>query len=100
MSRIRITVMEAFPDAVRLVELQLGENATVADALSAPAVVAAFPDAASRPFGIYARRVDASTKLRDGDRIELYRPLIADAKKNRMERVARQREARSADRKR
>jgi putative ubiquitin-RnfH superfamily antitoxin RatB of RatAB toxin-antitoxin module len=97
MNRIRVSVIEALPDSVRMVELQLDADSRVADALTHPEVLEVFPDAPERAFGIYAKRVDPSTALHDGDRIELYRPLIADPKQSRMERV---RIARESGRKR
>ncbi len=98
MTKIHVSVVEAFSHDVRAVELWLDAGASVADALSAPGILEAFPDAENRPFGIHAHRADNTATLHDGDRIELYRPLIADAKKNRMERVAQQRGTRNRTR--
>ncbi len=95
MTKIRVSVVEAFPDGLRAVELLLDAGATVAEALRTAEAMAAFPDAPDRPFGVYSRRVEETDALRDGDRIELYRPLIADAKQNRMARVKAAREAKS-----
>ena len=87
MSKIHVSVVEAFADSASTVELLLDAGSTVADALATPEVQALFPDAQRRAFGIYSRRMEEPALLREGDRIELYRPLIADAKQNRMERV-------------
>ena len=39
------------------------------------------------PLGIFGKRVKDDTVLRDGDRIEVYRPLVADPKDARRKRV-------------
>jgi putative ubiquitin-RnfH superfamily antitoxin RatB of RatAB toxin-antitoxin module len=39
--------------------------------------------------GIYGRRVTLDTKLADGDRVEIYRPLRADPKEARRQRARR-----------
>ena len=41
------------------------------------------------PVGIFGRRVDRQSLVTDGDRVELYRPLIVDPKDARRERVKR-----------
>jgi hypothetical protein len=43
--------------------------------------------------GIFGQRCPPATRLRDGDRIELYRPLLADPKDARRTRVTAQRTA-------
>lgn len=64
------------------------EGATVLDALAA----SGWNDAAgvSRPaqveFGIWGRRCGAGQPVREGDRVEVYRPLVADPKVARRER--------------
>jgi putative ubiquitin-RnfH superfamily antitoxin RatB of RatAB toxin-antitoxin module len=44
-------------------------------------------DPAQWKLGIFARRVAPDAKVHAGDRIEIYRPLIADAKIARRERA-------------
>lgn len=51
------------------------------------------------PIGLFGRKIRADQPLRDGDRLELYRPLTADPRQRRRARVdARRREGRSAPR--
>lgn len=88
MDAITVEVVLALPERVERIALQLPLNSTLAQALNTPAVLACFPDAATLPAGIFGQRCEPSRTLRDGDRIELYRPLLADAKAARRERAA------------
>jgi len=73
-----------------LIELPAG--ACVADAFAASGLREAFPgvDLSSGLFGVWGRKADAEQALQDGDRVEIYRPLLVDPKVARRERFARQ----------
>jgi putative ubiquitin-RnfH superfamily antitoxin RatB of RatAB toxin-antitoxin module len=82
----------ALPDRAVEIEARLPAGATVADALRAfPAHETAGVDLASAPVGVWGRRVERDRVLGDGDRVEIYRPLIADPKTARRKRAARHR---------
>ena len=87
---IEVEVIDALPNQVWRIRLQLPENASVGQALADPRVIEHCPDVAHRTVGIFGSRCRADRRLRDGDRIELYRPLIIDAKEARRERAAEQ----------
>jgi putative ubiquitin-RnfH superfamily antitoxin RatB of RatAB toxin-antitoxin module len=79
MRTITVTVVLALPDRAMDVEVRLPEGATAADALARfPAHQAGDVDLATAPIGIWGRRVERSHTLADGDRLEIYRPLVAD----------------------
>jgi putative ubiquitin-RnfH superfamily antitoxin RatB of RatAB toxin-antitoxin module len=88
-ANIRIEVVHALPEAYQSLWLVLDSGARVADALE-QAGRQGFLDLvevdASR-LAIFSRLVDASTPLRDGDRIEVLRPLQADPKQARRNRA-------------
>jgi putative ubiquitin-RnfH superfamily antitoxin RatB of RatAB toxin-antitoxin module len=88
-SEITVTVVYALPAAVTEIEVRLAAGATVADAIERSGIAARLPDVdiAGAPVGIFGKRVRRDTTLGDGDRVELYRRLIADPK------VARRRRA-------
>ena len=88
MSGLRIRVVMAWPHRFLERELVLEAGATVADAVREAALGQAGEVAGYAVFGIAA---EASTPLRDGDRVELLRPLQADPKDARRRRAARQR---------
>jgi putative ubiquitin-RnfH superfamily antitoxin RatB of RatAB toxin-antitoxin module len=87
----RCTVAYALPERQWLWPLELPDAATVADALAAARVLAV--DAPALPWddatvGIYGVACARDAPFRDGDRIEVYRPLAADPRAARRERVA------------
>lgn len=81
--RIAVEVVVARPERQTLHRLLLPEGSTVGDALAASGL-----DAAPGRVGIYGTVVPAKTVLRDGDRVEIYRPLRADPKDLRRLRAA------------
>jgi len=90
MSEITVTVVYALPGAATEIEVRLVEGATVAEAIERSGIAARLPgaDIAGAPVGIFGKRVRRDTMLGDGDRIELYRRLIADPKARRRGRSA------------
>jgi uncharacterized protein len=85
---ITVEVVLALPERQILRRLQLPEGSTVEDALAASGLTEKL-----RPggVGIYGKAVPAKTMLREGDRVEIYRPLRADPKDLRRKRAARAR---------
>lgn len=88
-ARIRVSVLHAEPGRVFSVELALPRGATVADAIDRSGVRSARPDVDIRDdcLGIFARKAGLQTTLRDGDRVEIYRPLKVDPKEARRRRA-------------
>lgn len=85
---MRILVAAALPSRQEVIELDLPEGASVAQAIERSGVVARFPELAGAQAGVWGRRVSLGHALREGDRVELYRPVSADAKALRRERAA------------
>lgn len=87
---MRIYVAYVAPDGEVLVALDVAAGTTVADALGLHAVTERLP-VAPDPAGlaIFGERVSGATPLRDGDRIEITRPLRADPKHMRRDRAGR-----------
>jgi hypothetical protein len=79
---MRVLVALALPGRQEVIELEMPEGSTVQDAIRAAGPAERFPqiDAASLKAGIWSRAAARTTKLRDGDRVELYRELKADPK--------------------
>lgn len=76
---MKVEIIAAWPRRHQSVEVELAEGATVADALQ----VAAFDLAEVSGYAIFGVRADLDTRLRDGDRVELLRPLLMDPKEAR-----------------
>ena len=87
--RLRVTVAIALAGRQEVIELELPDGATVADALTAARVPERVPGwtPAGSVVGIWSRQCDPSRALRDGDRVEVYRSLQADPKQSRRARA-------------
>lgn len=79
---INIQVCYASDAAQFLRALQVPAGSTIEQAIALSGVAQAVPgfDLAALQVGIYAKKKELGTVLREHDRIELYRPLIADPK--------------------
>lgn len=86
---INVEVVYALPGKQVLWQVQLAEGATVADAIHQSGVLETFPDIdlARNKVGIFSKLVKLDESLRDRDRVEIYRPLIADPKEVRRKRA-------------
>ena len=79
---LRVEVVQARPDGAEVVAVRLADGATVRDALAASGLK-------GNQAGIFGRRVTLDTRLADGDRVEIYRPLKLDPKEARRARARR-----------
>jgi putative ubiquitin-RnfH superfamily antitoxin RatB of RatAB toxin-antitoxin module len=79
---MRIEVVHARPDEAEVVVVSLADGATVRDALAAAGMQ-------GNRAGIFGKRVAMDTRLADGDRVEVYRPLAIDPKEARRRRARR-----------
>ena len=86
---INVEVIYALPDQQPLLRVRLAEGATVEEAIRQSGVLDAFPDIdlAKNKVGIFSKLVKLDEKVRDKDRVEIYRPLIADPKEVRRKRA-------------
>jgi uncharacterized protein len=88
--RIRIEVAYALPGQQQVLPVDLPAGATVADALEAAGLRERFPelDLDNAKVGIFGKLTRRDTVLKARDRVEVYRPLIADPKEVRRKRAA------------
>jgi uncharacterized protein len=96
---IEIEVVYAAVDRQLLLAIELPAGTTVREALEISGIGEQFPevDLAHCPVGIFGKAVaDADIRVvRAGDRIEIYRPLLADPKEVRRLRAAKAAEAKA-----
>ena len=87
---LNIEVCYALSDHQERVMLKLAPETTVEQAIVASGILAKYPeiDLSRNKVGIYAKLCKLDAGLRDGDRVEIYRPLIADPKEVRKQRAA------------
>ncbi|HET7161100.1 MAG TPA: RnfH family protein [Rhodanobacteraceae bacterium] len=86
---VRVSLVYAEPERVFSVTLELPDGATVADAIDRSGIQTARPDIDIRAdrVGIFSRKATRASRLRDGDRVEIYRPLKIDPKEARRRRA-------------
>lgn len=91
MPDIHVEVVYALPDKQYICSVKLAEGATVEDAIKDSGLLLLRKDIelSSSKVGIFNRPVKLGDLLQDGDRVEIYRPLIADPKDIRRQRAAR-----------
>jgi len=77
---LRVEVVDARPDGTEVVAVRLPDGSTVRDALAASGLKGA-------QVGIFGKRATMDTRLADGDRVEIYRPLAMDPKETRRRRA-------------
>jgi putative ubiquitin-RnfH superfamily antitoxin RatB of RatAB toxin-antitoxin module len=86
---IRIEVAFAAKDKQVLLGLSVPEGTTVAEGINRSDIQNEFPDLKMHidTVGIFSRKVPLDHVLKEGDRIEIYRPLIVDPKEVRRQRA-------------
>lgn len=87
----QITVLVAFalPHKQKIIEVQVDASLPISEIIAQSGIDKHFLDVDfSKPkVGVFNRAVKLTDHCRDGDRIEIYRPLIADPKAARMRRA-------------
>ncbi|AUN95261.1 RnfH family protein [Pseudazoarcus pumilus] len=87
---INVEVAYALPHSHEIVKLVLPQCSTVGDAVKASGLLEKHPEIdldGANKVGIYAKLTKPDAELRDRDRVEIYRPLIADPKAVRKKRA-------------
>lgn len=86
---IRIEIAYALPHEQILKSLQVAQGITAEQAIRQSGILEKQPeiDLAKNKIGIFGKLAKLDTALRDKDRVEIYRPLIADPKEVRKKRA-------------
>ncbi len=93
---IRVEVAYALPDRQAILAVEVPEGTSALEAARRSGIATRFEglDLDNAKLGIFGKLVGPGQVLREGDRVEIYRPLIADPKEVRKARAARVREQR------
>lgn len=88
--KISVDVCYALASKQEVVTVSLPAGSTLGDALEASGLLVKYPeiDVKKNKFGIWNKLAKVDAALRQRDRIEIYRPLIADPKEVRKQRAA------------
>lgn len=82
---LKIEVAYANPSEQRIVNVEVEEGSTIEAAISRSGILAVFPeiDLSKQKVGVFSKPRELTDLVNDGDRIEIYRPLIIDPKEAR-----------------
>lgn len=89
--KIQLEVVYGLADEQSLLSFQADEGITVEEAIQQSGILDEYPDidlAKENKVGLFGKLTKLSQTLRDKDRVEIYRPLIADPKEVRKRRAA------------
>jgi len=86
---ICVEVAYATPERQEIVSVELPVGTSVAEAIQRSGLRNRFPGLEIDPagVGIFSRKVPLDQVLEDGDRVEIYRPLLVDPRDSRRERA-------------
>ena len=99
-TKIKVEVSYALPDKQQIIALDVEQGCTVFTAAEQSGVAKQFPDLdlTTVKMGVFSKVVSKPKEalLAEGDRVEIYRPLIADPKEVRKLRAAKKQAAKDA----
>jgi putative ubiquitin-RnfH superfamily antitoxin RatB of RatAB toxin-antitoxin module len=87
---VQVYVAYATPQDEFIHPMRVPPGTTIGQAIEGSGVLARYPDInlVTQPVGIYGKKKTLDTVLRERDRIEIYRALVADPKDSRRRRAA------------
>lgn len=87
---LQVYVIYATPQDEFIHPMRVAPGTTIGQAIEASGVLEQFPEInlVTQPVGIYGKKKALDTVLRERDRVEIYRPLLADPKESRRKRAA------------
>lgn len=90
MAELNIEVVFAVPEKQHLIDLRVPDGATIHDVLQRSEVAAILGEASGdvHQVGIWGRVADRKQRIRAGDRVEIYRPLMMDPREARRRHAA------------
>jgi hypothetical protein len=92
---MRIEVAYALPDRQIIVPLEVEQGITISQAIERSGILDRFPeiDLTENKVGVFGKLGKLEDSLADGDRIEIYRKLVADPKQARRQRAEKEHNA-------
>ena len=91
---ITVEVAYATPDKQMIIGIEVPEGTMLSEAIQLSNIVAEFPeiDLETAKTGVFGKMAKADKVLRDKDRVEIYRKLIADPKESRRQQAEMQKQ--------
>ncbi|MCL9783958.1 RnfH family protein [Vibrio sp. S4M6] len=96
---IHVEVVYALPHEQRVLNLAVSSEMTVKEIIEHSGVLEQYPqiDLDKNKVGVFSRNISLDATVNDKDRIEIYRPLLADPKEIRRKRAEQAKEVGKAD---
>ena len=89
---MKVEVCHARADGATRIPVEVEDGGTLGNAVDRSGIATLLSlDMSTLSFAIFGRRASRDTRLHDGDRIELLRPLLVDPKEARHRRAAKKR---------
>lgn len=87
---IDVEVAYALPDEQVILPVRVPSSATIQEVIDQSGILTRYPqiDLKQHKVGVFGKLSKLTATLRPGDRVEIYRPLIADPKEVRRQRAA------------
>ena len=76
-------------------QLQVPEGATILDVLHTSKIFEIHPETCNMAYGIFGKTLPLTSPVVQGDRVEVYRPLLIDPKEKRRQRVVNKKSTKS-----
>ncbi|MGM0562709.1 MAG: RnfH family protein [Pseudomonadota bacterium] len=91
---MRVEVAYARPDEQQIIPVEVPVDCRIDEAIEASGIVEKFPeiDLDEQKVGVFGALMKLDDRLREGDRVEIYRKLIIDPKEARKNRLAKKKE--------
>lgn len=88
--KITVEVAYALPEAQYILSLQVKPGTTALEAIALSGILQTLPEISAYPggIGVFGKLVSGDYILQPRDRVEIYRPLLADPKQARRQRAA------------
>ncbi|MGV6851519.1 MAG: RnfH family protein [bacterium] len=93
--KIKIEVSFAMPEHQELLELEVPENTSLFEAAKLSGIEACYKELELNEntlLGVFGKKRKHDELIREGDRVEIYRPLIADPKESRRKKAQKEKE--------
>jgi putative ubiquitin-RnfH superfamily antitoxin RatB of RatAB toxin-antitoxin module len=86
---IMVEIAYALPEQQVIIPIRMAEGTTAEEAIKASGIINKFPeiDLSANRIGVFGKLTKLDAVLRNLDRVEIYRPLIADPKEVRRQRA-------------
>lgn len=94
---ITVEVAHALADRQQILTVTVPADATIEEAIRQSDILNLFPeiDLENQKVGVFSQLKKLGDSLRQGDRVEIYRPLIADPKESRRNRAKKDKAAKA-----